>query len=62
MADGTLDPVFEERLMELGAWLDINGEAIYDSVPWKFQNDTPAEDIWYTANKVRAWFAQIRMV
>ncbi len=52
MADGTIDPAFEERLLEMGAWLKVNGEAIYDSVPWKFQNDTPAEDIWYTANKV----------
>ena len=52
MSDGTLDPLFEERLLELGAWLKINGEAIYNSIPWKFQNDTPAQDIWYTASKV----------
>ena len=52
MADGTIDPVFEERLLEMGAWLDINGEAIYDTVPWKVQNDSAAGDIWYTANKV----------
>ena len=24
MADGTLDPVFEERLLEMGAWLDVS--------------------------------------
>ena len=24
MADGTLDPVFEERLLEIGAWLDVS--------------------------------------
>ena len=52
MADGTLDPIFEERLLEMGAWLNISGEAIYDSIPWKYQNDTPAKDIWYTASKV----------
>lgn len=51
MADGTLDPIFEERLLEMGAWLNISGEAIYDSIPWKYQNDTPAKDIWYTASK-----------
>lgn len=53
MSDGTLDPVFEERLLEMGAWLDVNGEAIYNTVPWKYQNDTPAQDMWYTAAKVR---------
>ncbi len=34
------------------ALLQINGEAIYETVPWKFQNDTAAQDIWYTATKV----------
>ena len=24
MADGTLDPVFEERLLEMGAWLNVS--------------------------------------
>ena len=32
--------------------MQVNGEAIYNSVPWKYQNDTPAEDVWYTASKV----------
>lgn len=53
MADGTLDPVFEERLLDMGAWLEVNGEAIFDSIPWKHQSDTSANDIWYTANGVR---------
>ena len=56
MSDGTLDPVFEERLLEMGAWLNVNGEAIYDTVPWKYQNDTPAQDIWYTTTKV-CWYS-----
>lgn len=28
-ADGTIPPLMEERLLELGAWLRVNGEAIY---------------------------------
>lgn len=28
-ADGTIPPVMEERLLEIGAWLRVNGEAIY---------------------------------
>lgn len=29
MADGTIPPVMEERLLEIGDWLRVNGEAIY---------------------------------
>lgn len=32
----------------MGYWLDINGEAIYNSKPWKYQNDTTNPDVWYT--------------
>jgi alpha-L-fucosidase len=28
-ADGTIPPVMEERLLEIGEWLKVNGEAIY---------------------------------
>jgi len=28
-ADGTIPPVMEERLLEIGRWLQVNGEAIY---------------------------------
>jgi len=28
-ADGTIPPVMEERLLQIGAWLRVNGEAIY---------------------------------
>lgn len=35
MADGTIPNVQKEVLMELGDWLEINGEAIYATRPWK---------------------------
>lgn len=44
--EGTIIPVFEERLRDVGKWLSINGEAIYKSRPWKFQNDTVTPNIW----------------
>ena len=62
MADGTLDPVFEERLLEMGAWLQVNGEAIYDSIPWRYQNDTPVQDIWYTASVVSGMLLLTKLV
>ncbi|MFJ2739835.1 alpha-L-fucosidase [Streptomyces sp. NPDC087440] len=38
-ADGSMDPAQEERVRDLGAWLKVNGEAIYGSRYW-----TQAED------------------
>lgn len=35
----------------MGSWLEINGEAMYESKAWKFQNDTRNPDVWYTMNK-----------
>src|SRR5207245_76147 len=34
-ADGTIPPVQMSRLQALGAWLQLNGEAIYGTHPWK---------------------------
>jgi alpha-L-fucosidase len=48
---GKIIPVFEERLRQMGSWLKVNGEAIYGSVPWKYQNDTINSNVWYTQSK-----------
>ncbi len=34
MADGTIPETQKERLLEMGKWLDINGEAIFGTRPW----------------------------
>ncbi|XP_064595553.1 alpha-L-fucosidase-like [Liolophura sinensis] len=52
-AHGTIVPIFEERLGQLGQWLGVNGEAIYSSFPWTFQNDTLTPRVWYTAADVQ---------
>lgn len=51
--EGIIPHMFEERLLQLGEWLKINGEAIYDTSPWLYQNDTLNPDVWYTSKKKR---------
>ncbi|XP_026155645.1 tissue alpha-L-fucosidase isoform X1 [Mastacembelus armatus] len=46
--DGTIPPVFEERLRGVGAWLMVNGEAIYATKPWRVQMENSTIPVWYT--------------
>lgn len=46
---GMIQPIFVERLRTIGNWLKINGDAIYESNPWIYQNDTKTPGVWYTA-------------
>ncbi|ELT94969.1 hypothetical protein CAPTEDRAFT_50577, partial [Capitella teleta] len=46
---GTIPPIYEERLRQMGKWMKVNGEAVYASSAWTVsQNDTITPDIWYT--------------
>ncbi|MCR5149973.1 MAG: alpha-L-fucosidase [Clostridiales bacterium] len=46
-ADGTIPVIMEERLLQMGRWLKINGEAIYGSKVYTKKN-TDSLGIYYT--------------
>ncbi|MFX1456547.1 MAG: alpha-L-fucosidase [Promethearchaeota archaeon] len=44
-ADGIIPEIQEKRLIKLGDWLDVNGEAIFGTRPWERAEGNTTEDI-----------------
>ncbi|XP_008846826.1 tissue alpha-L-fucosidase [Nannospalax galili] len=49
--DGLIVPIFQERLLAVGKWLQVNGEAIYASKPWRVQSEKNTTFLWYTSKE-----------
>lgn len=44
-SDGTIPEEQQQLLLSVGKWLEINGEAIYGTSPWKIFGEGPTENI-----------------
>jgi alpha-L-fucosidase len=62
--NGEIPEQARELLMEMGAWLDVNGEAIFGTTPWMVSGEGPTEmtkagyfmedeEVEYTAQDIR---------
>jgi len=40
--EGTIPRIFQDRLLDIGKWLELNGDAIYGTHAWRVQNQTQA--------------------
>jgi alpha-L-fucosidase len=47
-ADGLIPVIMQQRLIDMGDWLKVNGEAIYDSRVWQKQPATAIPDVFFT--------------
>jgi alpha-L-fucosidase len=47
-ADGRIPVIQQQRLLDMGSWLDINGEAIYGTRKWEGSKENKTENVFFT--------------
>lgn len=45
-SDGTIDNFYKQLLLQMGEWLNIAGEGIYESRPWEHEKDSISKYVW----------------
>jgi alpha-L-fucosidase len=47
-ADGRIPVIMQQRLADMGSWLKVNGEAIYETTKWNNAPDQKSADVFFT--------------
>ena len=53
-SDGTIPDEVQQVLLSVGAWLKVNGDAVYGTRPWKIYGEGPAKVVGGSFNDTKA--------